>query len=197
MPARGVLIARADHPEWRQLLVNAALRRADELSQLRQLPDTPTQGGNTPADAKNESPQRADEVAGVPANQIEAQPEDVTGTVVQSPNAAIAVDIGEASSTELPLAPQEERPPAILTPERGEPPRESLSAATEPAKPAQDESKVTPEPEKSPSENQRKTVRHSQRARVAARTREFVRLSLLEAFFASFYIDQRASKPRR
>ena len=65
MPARGALIARADHPEWRQLLVYAALRRADELSQLRQLPDTPTESGNTPADAKNENPQKADEVAGV------------------------------------------------------------------------------------------------------------------------------------
>jgi hypothetical protein len=39
---RGPLLNRDEHPEWRQLLIRAALRRADEINRLRELPDTPT-----------------------------------------------------------------------------------------------------------------------------------------------------------
>jgi hypothetical protein len=39
--ARGALMERSHHPEWRQLLILAATRRANELSRLRDLPDTP------------------------------------------------------------------------------------------------------------------------------------------------------------
>lgn len=40
-PARGPLIERAEHPEWRQFLILAAIHRAQEILALRDLPDTP------------------------------------------------------------------------------------------------------------------------------------------------------------
>jgi hypothetical protein len=165
MPARGPLITRSDHPEWRQLLINAALRRADELSQLRQLPDTPLHSEISEPDKPTaENAETAPEVAGVPPSRSDAEPEDVTGTIAPSPDAAIPVGVGEASSFEWRVFPQEEKPPVIRTPERSQPPRESLNvapdsakpaqeqesakAALEPNKPAEDTAKAAPEPAK-------------------------------------------------
>jgi hypothetical protein len=70
---RGALLQRRDHPEWRQLLILAALQRAEEIRRLRDLPDT-----------------------------IET---------------TLQVDIGEPSSTELPVTKREELPPPV-TPAR-------------------------------------------------------------------------------
>ncbi|HEY5279005.1 MAG TPA: hypothetical protein VIJ67_04565 [Pseudolabrys sp.] len=40
--ARGPLMDKSEHPEWPQLLMQAAFRRAGEILRLRDLPDTPT-----------------------------------------------------------------------------------------------------------------------------------------------------------
>ena len=119
--ATGALIAREDHPEWWQLLMLAALRRAGELQRLRELPDAPVK--IAPA-APAPQPQKVPEVAAVPKGRDNAEPEDVTGTIVQAPAATIPVDIGETSSTELPVIPHEEHPP-VITPERAKLPRQS------------------------------------------------------------------------
>lgn len=119
-PATGVLISRGDHPEWWQFFLQAALRRADELSQLRLLPDTPVR-------LPVETPLKAEPppaVAAVPNSRSDADPEDATGTIPQPPAAAIPVDIGESSSAELPVLPHEEKPP-VITPARAKTPRES------------------------------------------------------------------------
>lgn len=163
--ARGPLIDREEHPEWRQFLIRAALQRADELSRLRELPDTPMhvepavsedakpaedpQTANVqpenvqsetpapapvqsesgppaaaPADSTEDSPKV---FAGLPADRSSADPapDDVTGSIDEQPGATIPIDIGEASSTELPVVLPEERPPVIRMPVRVKPAQES------------------------------------------------------------------------
>lgn len=142
LPVRGALIVREEHPEWRQFLILAALRRADELNKLRELPDTPVAAAPLiPGDAAPQAqPQAAEppdaELAGVQPNHVDA--DDVTGTV-QAPSATIPIDIGESSSTELPVIPHEEQPPVIMMPVR-EMPTPDGSAAPQPgeAKPQSD-----------------------------------------------------------
>jgi len=110
-PLGGALMARAEHPEWRQFLMQAAIRRADELRRLRELPDTPAHNGPTPP---------APKIASVPIKRGETDVDviDESGSILQPPPATIPIDIGEASSIELPLAEPEERPPVIRTPQR-------------------------------------------------------------------------------
>jgi hypothetical protein len=108
LSARGPLMQIDEHPEWRQFLIRAALRRADELSQLRNLPDEPVR--NTEQDEAK--------VAGLPVERSDAEPEDVTGTINEAPAATIPIDIGETSSTELAAIMPEDKPPVIKTPGR-------------------------------------------------------------------------------
>ncbi len=161
-PLGGALIARDQHPEWRQLLILAAVRRADELRRLRELPDTPIRSVPPEAPPKVKKPA----IAAVPHNRNDAESEDVTGTIVQSPNASIPVDIGEMSSTELPVIPHEERPPVIMMPERNTPTDESNHTAPEKAKP-----------------HPVKRVREARRARPVAKQQSSAQFNLFESLF--------------
>jgi hypothetical protein len=115
LPARGALMEMSEHPEWRQFLILAANRRADELDRLRDLPDTPAGKGQT--------------LAGLPVDRSDADPDDETGSIADMPSATIPIDIGERSSTELPLTLPEEGPPALRAPERSRTPTEGRRTA--------------------------------------------------------------------
>jgi hypothetical protein len=118
-PARGVLIDRRSHPEWRQFLMQSALRRADELERLRDLP----------ADRPAPATQPNSKFAGLPAARGEDAREDETGSINVAPSATMPIDIGETSSFELPVAPVDERPPIAKAPLVGATPTDT--AATE------------------------------------------------------------------
>ncbi len=118
MPARGPLQQIDEHPEWRQFLILAAVRRADELGRLRDLPDTPVR-----EDVKEEA-QAGEKLAGLPVERNDTDPDDTTGTIAELPGATIPIDIGETSSTELPTAVPDEKPP-VIKPRRVKAPSES------------------------------------------------------------------------
>jgi hypothetical protein len=107
LSARGPLMQIGEHPEWRHFLIQAALRRADELAHLRELADEPLAGS---------APEPEVKIAVLPAERSDAEPEDVTGTINVAPAATIPVEIGETSSIELPIVTPEERPPVVLKP---------------------------------------------------------------------------------
>jgi hypothetical protein len=121
MAARGVMMEQSQHPEWRQFMIQAALRRADELERLRSLPSAPVQlpeAAAAPVEDKAPAAEPAKEEQAVAGLQSAAQPAttgEVTGSINETasdnPGATIPIDIGEASSTELPVGPTEERPP--------------------------------------------------------------------------------------
>lgn len=115
---QGAMIDRNAHPEWRQLLILAAIQRAAELNRLRELPDIPTVVA--PTVTAPEPPEIKPIIAGLPASREEAapDPEDATGSIAQPPAAAMPIDIGETSAFELPVATPEEKAPAIMTPLR-------------------------------------------------------------------------------
>ena len=109
LPMRGAMMVRSEHPEWQQFLVLSAIRRADELNRLRELPDTPARIDPAPA---------APKIAGLPTERTDTDPEadDETGSITQPPAATIPIDIGEPSAFELPVAAPEEKPPMIRAP---------------------------------------------------------------------------------
>jgi len=110
---RGAMMARGEHPEWRQFLMLAAIQRAEELNRLRELPDSPARSEPAPVVPK---------VAGLPTGRSDTDPEadDQTGSIVQLPAATIPIDIGETSATELPVAAPEEQPQVIKVKSRNE-----------------------------------------------------------------------------
>ena len=123
-PSRGAMIERSEHPEWPQFLMLAAIRRADELNRLRELPDTPAV---MPPPEPKTAPNTEPRIAALPTERGDADPEDEdqTGTIMQPPAATIPVEIGEASTFELPVAMPEEKPPAVRMPQRARSHRES------------------------------------------------------------------------
>jgi len=133
-PARGALVDVGHHPEMRQFLIMAALKRADELNRLRELPDTPTR--TAPAEPAAAEPAATEpvaeepKVAGLPADRTDSDPEPDEPTATETPNVSIPVEIGEVSAPELPTAPKE-------TGSTGEKPEQAKETAKEHAKPQQ------------------------------------------------------------
>ena len=132
-PARGALIARAEHPEWRQFLILAATRRASEIERLRALPDAAARG----APAK-----KTPRLSRLPLERGDAGPDDTTGSITQTPGIELPLEIGEPSSTELPVRPRDVAAPPLKPPERAKPANEGqqrglrkVRRAKPPAKP--------------------------------------------------------------
>ena len=110
-PARGALVAREHHPETRQFLIMAALKRADELNRLRDLPDTPTRtelARPEPPQPESNQPE-APKIAGLPGERSDADPDEPT-TATEIPSVSIAPEVSEPR-TETPAA-------AKVTPEK-------------------------------------------------------------------------------
>ena len=107
----------------RQFLLHAALKRADELNRLRDLPDTPT---------RSEVEDTTPKVAGLPSNRSDSDPEEAA-TINETPVVSIPIEIGEPSSVELPaIAPQvlpqtqpQEEAPVVKKAEQAKPQREA------------------------------------------------------------------------
>ena len=102
-PARGALVDREKHPEVRQFLILAAVKRANELDRLRDLPDTP---------ARPQPPAEPPKVAAIPTERSDAEPEENTVTP-ETPDVTVPIEIGEPPSTEVPAALQDEAPPEV------------------------------------------------------------------------------------
>ncbi|MBI1203343.1 MAG: hypothetical protein GC182_12600 [Rhodopseudomonas sp.] len=155
-PARGVMIDASSHPEWRQFIILAAFQRASELSRLRDLPDTPTRlpeipfvapdyiAPEFPEFSKKSETNGTVRYAGLPDPRDDAgsgpAPNDETGSINVAPHATMPIEIGERSSTELPIAPAEDKPPVTTLPltevPTTEAPRSIASPTTGPAQAA-------------------------------------------------------------
>lgn len=121
-----------DDPQWRQVAIQAALQRANELARLRDLPDTPPRNEppvSEPQPTIQETVPAAEppKVAALPTERPDADPDpdSITNSIDDAPAATIPVEIGAASSFELPVVLPEERPAIIRTPEQVKPPHES------------------------------------------------------------------------
>jgi len=192
--AHGALIDVGEHPEWRQFLILAALRRADEINRLRELPDTPTRLPEIPDVAPEYFPPEFPQVttdgsaktsirtAGLPAARDDIDP-DETGSINVAPGATIPIEIGEPSSTELPVTPVEERPPVQKLPLTEAP------ALTEPSE--SKVSAVTPTDRFEPPAKLHKKIVQNRRTRTPATEKKPEKITapipfnLLQALFES------------
>jgi hypothetical protein len=112
VPARGALSDRDRQAETRQFLIHAALKRADQLSRLRDLPDTP---------AHSEEPQP--EVAGLPAERSDADPEE-SGSINETLANTIPIEIG-GPSIEVPIPSPQDTPLTVRRPEQSKAQRDT------------------------------------------------------------------------
>jgi hypothetical protein len=110
--ARDLSIDAAEHPGSRQFYVQAAYRRAEEPDRRRELPAAPAvlsvepSSGEAPPPAATAGvslaalPSASDQPAPPPSDPAT---EDTAGAIDAPPSGTMQIDIGEASSTELPL----------------------------------------------------------------------------------------------
>jgi hypothetical protein len=105
VPARSAFLDRDHRPEARQFLIHAALKRADELNRLRDLPDVPAQPVN-----------RGPKMAGLPADRSESDP-DEPASMNATPGVGIPFE-AEPSPDEVPVAAPEANAQATKNPER-------------------------------------------------------------------------------
>lgn len=120
--ARGPLMDPGTHPEWRQFLIHAALRRAGELERLRDLHDTIVRVPDVTVPEPEieiaiETPAlpAGPQFAGLPSGSADSD-DETTGSIGSDLSATIPIEIGEASSTELPVVAAEDTPPVIRLP---------------------------------------------------------------------------------
>ena len=120
--ARGPLMDQDTHPEWRQFLIHSALRRAGELDRLRDLRDTIAREPEVVAAEPEYEivveapvPPAGPQFAGLPSGSADSH-DETTGSIGGDLSATIPIEIGEASSTELPVTAAEDTPPVIRLP---------------------------------------------------------------------------------
>jgi hypothetical protein len=195
MSAHGALIDASKHPEWRQFLILAALRRADELNRLRELPDTPLRLPEIPDVAPEYFPPEFPQVTtngsanasirtvGLPPARGDINPDDETGSINVAPGATIPIEIGEPSSIELPVTPVDEKPPVQKLPLTEAP---ALNETPEPKVSA-----VTPTDRIEPAAKLHKTIVQHRRAKAPAPEKKPEKITvpipfnLLQALFES------------
>jgi hypothetical protein len=113
---RGVLADRDHQSEVRQFLLHAALKRADELNRLRDLPDTPT---------RSEVEDTTPKVAGRPSNRSDSDPEEAA-TINETPVVELLAVVPQAQPQEMAPAAKKAEP---AKPQR-EPTAASIAHAT-------------------------------------------------------------------
>jgi hypothetical protein len=104
---RSTFIELGERPEWRQFVILSAIqRRADELSRLRELPDTPV---------RTDDISTAPEIAALVAHGNDPEEDDETEVNMQAPAAIVPADTGESLAIEFPVAAANETPSATKT----------------------------------------------------------------------------------
>jgi hypothetical protein len=197
-PASGALIDRNRHPEWRQFIIQAALRRADAINGLRELPDTAVRLPQIPDLAPPYSPPdfaslssgEKEKVAGLPARDGDDR-DDETGAFASAP-ATIPIEIGEESSTELPAVLSDGRPPPIRMPLNETPAPVAKVSAIEPV-----ESIKAPEAPRKKVALRHHAATAKPEPAIQAPTSVPPPFNILQAIFQSFLNPPVADKPAK